>query len=201
MEAEKYYHIFNRANGDERLFRCEENYRFFLQQWQKYISPIATSYVYCLLPNHFHFLIQTHSEEKLCRNLNFSQEQPFGKFQTFQKVVSKQFSNLFSSYTQALNKMYGRHGSLFSPNFKRKEITTENYLRNLVCYIHANAVHHGLSCRIDEWKHSSYTQMIEKDFGFIDSMAVIQWFEDLENLIFCHLQKSSFFIEENELEL
>lgn len=58
METEKFYHIYNHANGNENLFIEEENYHFFLQQWDKYISPIADTYAYCLIPNHIHFLIR-----------------------------------------------------------------------------------------------------------------------------------------------
>ena len=55
---EYYYHIFNRAIGDEKIFRTEENYKFFLQRFYDYILPIGAIYCYCLLPNHFHFLIR-----------------------------------------------------------------------------------------------------------------------------------------------
>lgn len=38
---------------------------FFLQQWDKYISPIAITYAYCLIPNHIHFLVQIKKEEEV----------------------------------------------------------------------------------------------------------------------------------------
>jgi hypothetical protein len=49
MEPETYYHIYNHANGDENLFRSSENYYFFLKQWAKDITPVADTYVYCLM--------------------------------------------------------------------------------------------------------------------------------------------------------
>jgi hypothetical protein len=44
-------HIYNHANGNENLFRGPEDYRYFLQQHQKYISPFADTLAWCLMPN------------------------------------------------------------------------------------------------------------------------------------------------------
>jgi len=60
-----YYHIYNHANGNENLFAEQENYRFFLQQYQKHIRPVADTLAYCLMPNHFHVLIKIRSTEEL----------------------------------------------------------------------------------------------------------------------------------------
>jgi hypothetical protein len=70
--------------------------------------------------------------------------------------LSKQFANLFSSYTQSFNKLYNRRGSLFLKNFKRIEILEPAYLRNLVLYIHLNPDKHGFSKSAAEWRWSSY---------------------------------------------
>ena len=52
------YHIFNRGNNSEKIFFEEENYRYFLKLLKKYIVPVADIYAYCLLRNHFHFLVR-----------------------------------------------------------------------------------------------------------------------------------------------
>ena len=64
-ESSKYYHIHHHANGFENIFKSEENYRFFLEKYKFYISPVANTLAYCLMPNHFHFLIKIKSEEEL----------------------------------------------------------------------------------------------------------------------------------------
>jgi len=184
MEAEKYYHIYNHANGSENLFKEEENFRYFLQQWGKYISPIAETYAYCLMPNHIHFLIRVLSEDEIKLNIP-----TFGKFETFQKLISKQFANLFSSYTQAFNKRYQRKGSLFIPNFKRKEITSENYLKTLVCYIHRNPIHHGFCTTLGEWKFSSYTAYLSDRKTQLNKTKILNQFDDSENFIASHQQQ------------
>ena len=62
MQPEIFYHIYNHANGSENLFRVEDNYRFFLERWGKYVEPVANTYAYCLMPNHFHALIKVKEE-------------------------------------------------------------------------------------------------------------------------------------------
>lgn len=108
IETEKFYHSYNRANGNEILFLVEENYRFFLQQWIKYIQHIVISHAYCLMPNHIHFLIQVKSDSKI-RLFSDSVK----NYDTVKKYLSKQFSNLFSSYTRDVNKPYNRKGGIF----------------------------------------------------------------------------------------
>lgn len=92
MECAQSYHIYNHANGTEDIFREEENYRFFLGQYAKYLGDVLDTYAYCLMPNHFHFLVGVKLEEALIKT--------FPKFETLEKLVSKKFSNFFSSYTQ-----------------------------------------------------------------------------------------------------
>jgi len=62
------YHIYNKGNNKENLFIGEKNYFYFLNLWRKHISPLADTFAYCLLKNHFHFLIRIKLEEQL---LNF----------------------------------------------------------------------------------------------------------------------------------
>lgn len=52
------YHIYYRGNNGETIFPEEQNYANFMQLYSKYIAPIADTFAYCLLRNHFHFLIR-----------------------------------------------------------------------------------------------------------------------------------------------
>ena len=121
LQPNSSYHIFNHANGFENIFTEDENYRFFLDKYKEYITPIAETYAYCLLPNHFHLVVRIRKcevIEDIIRNKNstsinnnFSKVWNFGKVSSssssssidnkeIEKFLSKQFSNLFSSYTQ-----------------------------------------------------------------------------------------------------
>ena len=58
LQPGEYYHIYNRGNNGETLFREQRNYPYFLKLYTKYIEPVAETYAYCLLKNHFHFLVR-----------------------------------------------------------------------------------------------------------------------------------------------
>lgn len=186
LEPEKYYHIYNHGNGYEDIFKEKENYRFFLEKYEKHISPIANTIAYCLMPNHFHLLVNI-KEEKILKET--FPKVTFPKYQTLEKLLSKQFANLFSSYTQAFNKLYGRRGSLFLKNFKRKEINTEDYLKSLIVYIHTNPVHHEFRNMPQEWKYSSYNTLLGDESTNLMRDFVIDLFYDKENFIYVHKKK------------
>lgn len=65
LYPEKVYHIYNHANGNENLFRNPANYSYFLEKYSEYIYPIAETYAYCLMPNHFHLMIKVRSENEI----------------------------------------------------------------------------------------------------------------------------------------
>lgn len=143
---------------------------------------MADTDAYCLMPNHFHFLVKIKSTNNL---------RTLPKFQTDEmlpQLVSKKFSNLFSSYTQAYNKQQGRMGSLFMKNFKRKRVEKENYFRKLVHYIHFNPIAHGYCNSLKEWEFSSYNTILSTQKTIIKRTENIAFFGDLENFKFCHLK-------------
>ena len=102
-----YYHIYNRGNNGIDVFFESRNYEYFLKLYRQYIHPVAETFAWCLLKNHFHFLVYIrHENEILVNNLEYSTvEQP--------KTVdaSKQFGHFFNAYTQAINKKHHRTGS------------------------------------------------------------------------------------------
>ena len=89
LQPNSSYHIFNHANGFENIFTEDENYRFFLDKYKEYITPIAETYAYCLLPNHFHLVVRIRKREVIediirnknstSINNNFSKVWNFGK--------------------------------------------------------------------------------------------------------------------------
>ncbi len=54
LEKGNYYHIYNRGNNGIDVFFDSESYYHFLRLFDRYISPIAETYAWCLLKNHFH---------------------------------------------------------------------------------------------------------------------------------------------------
>ncbi len=216
------YHIFNHANGFENVFREPENYRFFLEKYLKYIFPVAETYAYCLMPNHFHLVLRIRKREivealiqnkidfknQYISNLsnfsspptnfsfssNFSKVSNFGKVKIkklsdseIEKYLSKQFANLFSSYTQAFNKVNHRMGSLFIKNFKRDPILIKAHFINTVIYTHRNPVHHGFRESYDEWPYSSYFDIVNGQATFVETPKLMKLFDGRESFIKMHL--------------
>jgi putative transposase len=171
-----FYHVFSRANGSEKLFKSDENYQFFLRKYLQYIDPFVHTYCYCLMPNHFHFLVQIKDERETEGQVDID----------IKRRVSKQFSNLLSSYSQAFNKQQGRRGSLFMRPFKRTKIADEKYRINVVKYIHMNPVEAGFCIKPDDWRYSSYRDLVENKTVFLKREELISWFDDLENFKYMH---------------
>ncbi|MGB0882691.1 MAG: transposase [Vicingaceae bacterium] len=186
MLAENYYHIYNRTNGSERLFRSNENYHYFLRQFKKYIAKIADVYAYCLIPNHFHFIVKIKSKEDL--ELFFCEKLSKGS-KPLENLIILQFSHFFNSYTQAYNKMYKRKGSLFSPNFKKKIISDNIYLQQAILYVHLNPIKHKLTNNFVDFPHSSYLSILSNKSTLIKRKEVISLFDDEDNFIFVHKEQ------------
>lgn len=192
-----YYHIYNHSIGDELIFREDKNYLFFHEKYNKHITPIADTMVYCLMSNHFHLVIRVKEPDDIerlvltdeKRNRAYSAlETPNEREIYLAYFVSKQFSNLFSSYTQSYNLVYNRRGSLFLKNFKRKTISDDDYFMRLVNYIHRNPVNHGFVNIPQEWKYSSYNAIISGKTTLVKRDEVLEWFGGLVNFKDNHLR-------------
>lgn len=151
------------------------------------------------MPNHFHLLISVKQEKEVLNYLEgLDSSSPFPKLQTLEKLktqtleklVSKQFSNCFSSYTQAFNKQQSRMGSLFMKNFKRKKVHTEEYFRNLVHYIHFNPVEAKFCKYPNDYSYTSYREILKDDSGFLCKKEILEWFGDIESFICFHQNNS-----------
>jgi len=216
LKPEKYYHIYNHAIGSDSIFFNDDNYIYFLKKFTDYVSPVANTYAYCLMPNHFHFLIQIKSEEEVFQFLKENNKLPeeditLAAFKNlsqgiagvdfFSLHISKQFSDFFNGYSQALNKQQNRKGNLFIRQFKRKEITSSEYLKSLILYIHSNPVHHQFVSTISSWKYSSYHSFISDKATQLKRKEALELFEGIENFKFSHQQINQNLIAELESQL
>ena len=141
-----FYHIYNHTVSGELMFRDQENYHFFMERWVNYLDDLVDVYAYCLMPDHFHFLIRVKKEVT----------------GDIHKRVTQAFRNFFSSYTLSFNKYWERSGSLFARSYKRKRVSQLRYLRALIRYIHENPIEHKFvdDCRL--WKYSSHPAMLSQ---------------------------------------
>lgn len=182
-----FYHIFNRGINGCILFREPDNYRYFLDLYDKHISPIADTYAWVLMPNHFHLLVRIKDDAEI------RDPQGFINLEGLEKAPYQYFSNLFNAYTKAINKCYHRTGSLFEHPFHRKRIASSAFFRNLVIYIHNNPVKHGYRDYAMDYPWSSYLTCISVNKTKLKRDQVLDWFEGEANFRYLHTLKPGYF--------
>ncbi|UJH89885.1 transposase [Antarcticibacterium sp. 1MA-6-2] len=140
---------------------------------------VAHVLAYCLLKNHFHLLIKTR---------DFKNE----------NLISKAFSNLFNAYSKAINKAYGRRGSLFQDRFKRIIVKDEEYLRTLILYIHLNPMNHNFTDDFASYNYSSFRPLLLNNYELLDVEGVIDLFGDTANFKNAHILRQDEILERDE---
>jgi len=145
------------------------------------------------MPNHFHFLVKIKSEDQLlaipgkgtkhCKGFTPSKAYP-----TIDKYVIGKFADLFNGYAQAYNKLYERKGSLFRHPFKRKPIIDDDYLAEIIRYIHSNPVHHGFTKELEDWQHSSFFYFLNTRKTFLKLNEVIEIYNSFDEFLNLHKQ-------------
>jgi putative transposase len=177
-----YYHIYNRTNNEEALFRSRDNYLYFLKKYRYYLEDFFETIGYCLMPTHFHFLVRVREFDQPSEG-----EETFGRVRNGRKpsegsqpsegsnslLISKRIGTLLNSYSQAFNKMWNRHGNLFNQKTKAKPVASDCYLITLLAYIHQNPVRSGLVSNAAEWEFSSYQDYIDMRSGTLPSKNMI----------------------------
>lgn len=200
FEYEYFYHVFNRTNNKEILFRSNENKRYFLELIEKRLYGYVRIYAYALLGNHFHLAISVRDateikayitdiakEDRTKTEIQFLETEPDEI--NIHDFISTQFSRVFNSYAQAFNKRYERKGHLFHSPFKRSLIKKESNFSHLIYYIHHNSRKHGLvnNFMSDQWH--SYHEILE-DTGFlIERDFIFDWFGGVEEFVKYHQGK------------
>ena len=130
------YHILNRGVEKRNIFIDQEDLeRFFEcmivfnsiqpsgslheQSFQKdkiERKPLVNFIAYCLLPNHFHFILE----------------------QVEENGISKFMKRLQGGYSWYFNNKYKRSGSLFQGPFKSKHVDSNEYLLHVSAYVNLN---------------------------------------------------------------
>jgi REP element-mobilizing transposase RayT len=161
-----FYHIYNRGVEKRIVFEDPQDYNVFLKYISEVLSPAdqnitTTKYImqglslqsirrpvksyygrlemlaYCLMPNHFHFLIRQNDKDAL----------------------EGLMRSLMTRYSMYFNKKYNRVGSLFQGRYKAVLVNEESYLLHLSRYIHMNPMEYSLNL---ENAHSSYLEYLGK---------------------------------------
>ncbi|OGE73997.1 MAG: hypothetical protein A3I07_03810 [Candidatus Doudnabacteria bacterium RIFCSPLOWO2_02_FULL_42_9] len=167
FSAGNYYHIFNRGVNKQLIFFDDQDYTQFLKRLRiilgklvlppskSRIQPFApgtfTILAYCLMPNHFHFLIK----QNTLINID--------------KLILK----LCTSYVCYINKKYSRIGNLFQDRFKAKLVDTSEYASYLSAYIHNNP------SNVKTYEYSSFQEILGiSPESICDRSILLSWFEN-----------------------
>jgi REP element-mobilizing transposase RayT len=133
------YHVMNRGDRREPIFRDDQDYGAFLhtlgQACQKALWLV---HAYCLMPNHFHLVIET--------------PQPT-------LVVGMKW--LLGTYTSRFNRRHKQFGHLFSGRYKALVVdgSGNGYLKSVCDYVHLNPVRANLlppAQPLESFRWSSY---------------------------------------------
>jgi REP element-mobilizing transposase RayT len=197
-----YYHIFNKGVNGINLFYSNDNYQYFLRKYDEHIDPVADTFAWCLLGNHFHLLVRIKEVEDIVIDripkrggktlTGFETLSGFEKDEKLTQFASKSFSNLFNAYAQALNTQQRRQGTLFERPFRRKLVDSERYFRQLVVYIHSNPVHHKFTDNYKDYPWSSYGSIVSAKPTKLQRNKVLGWFDGQGNFVDTHRQLIDF---------
>ncbi len=112
------YHVTARGNERRRIYRSDEDRRLFLRTLEQMrIRFGIVLHCFCLMPNHFHFVLET----------------PLGN-------LARGMAWLQTTYTIRFNHKYRRSGHLFQGRYKAHLVEADEYAMELVRYIHLNPV-------------------------------------------------------------
>jgi len=164
LELGQIYHITCRGEKGEKLFPEERAYAYFLNLYFKAVAPVADTYAYCLLPDHAHMLIRT----------KMATERPEDR-----DVLEpgRHVAVLLDAYTKAINKAYGRSGSLFQRPFGQVWLPSDVHLGHLIAYIHQDPERRGLVEDFAGWPHSSYDALLSHEPTPLKRDEVLAWFD------------------------
>lgn len=153
-----FYHIYNRGFEKRKIFLDKNDYLVFthlmrrcLDQELKVnpdgiinthsIANEADLICYCLMPNHFHFLIKQNTKD----------------------AVTKFLRRVLTSYVMYFNKKYQRQGGLFQGKPRGVLIQNESYLLHLSRYIHLNPFEANPKKPLESYPYSSYQVFLNKE--------------------------------------
>ena len=179
------YHIYNRGNNREKIFYNEEDYQAFLFRIglvlgfemkdlkhellsvpysririTKIKKNIFLIHAFCLMPNHFHILIEQ------CSDI----------------PISKFISKVCSSYAQYINRKYKRVGHIFQDQFKAVLIESNVQLMWTSSYIHTNPVKDKITEHLSQYKWSSYNDYAsDRNLPIIEKKLLLETFGSKAN--------------------
>jgi putative transposase len=137
--ADLLYHVIVRGNQRQKTFLTEADYQAYLERLARYRKKYDYClYAYCLMPNHVHLLLQ-------------SSHHPLGKF----------MQGLQQSYSQYFNLRHRKVGHVFQGRYKAIICDKDEYLLELIRYIHLNPVRAGMVKTPELYRYNGHQDYLE----------------------------------------
>ena len=135
-----WHHVMNRARRGQDLFVDKADYQQFIDLLQETTDLFNVRVAaYCLMPTHYHLMLQTPDAN-----------------------LSRCMRHLNGVYTQRYNVSHSCDGILFRGRYKSILVDADNYVLQLVRYIHRNPLTAGLVKRLDQYVWSSHKGYLSK---------------------------------------
>ena len=154
------YHVTNRGNNRADIFRDDIDYAVFLRLFAKVVASFGwRCHAYCLIPNHYHLLIDT-PEPNLARGMRI----------------------LNGTYAQRFNGRHSRVGHVFQGPYAAGLIETDRHLLETARSIALDPVRAGLCDRPEEWPWSSYAATVgaQEAPSFLETETLLAHFDGAE---------------------
>ena len=130
IEKNGFYHIINRGVAKSNIYRCEDDFKKFLEIMQDVSEDYDFEiFSFCLMDNHYHLLVEIKKE-----NLS---------------VIMQKINSRYSIY---FNNKYKRVGPLWQGRFKSWFVYDETYLKTLVRYIEFNPIKANITQKIGQYR-------------------------------------------------
>jgi REP element-mobilizing transposase RayT len=163
-----FYHVMNRGRSKNNIFFNDIHYLTFINTVRESCKRFGSIiHSYCLMPNHYHLLIQT-------PNAN----------------LSRLMGHINSVYTKRFNKIQKMDGPLFRGRYKAILVDEDDYLLELSRYIHRNPIetkneHRRLVKDLKDYKWSSYPSYLNISYTpkWLDKETTISMFKKDEDQI------------------
>lgn len=145
------FHIYNQGNNKRPIFLTEANYELFIWKMKAFILPFGDIIAYCLMPNHFHWLIKvnTIAIKKCDFRIHYDQIEMERRVAMYGKNaieikrpleyyddkgkwcdINSAIGTLCGSYARAFNNRYALSGSLFRSKCKAKDGIIRTFVSN-----------------------------------------------------------------------
>lgn len=129
---------------------------------------------------HNHISIQPVNDEALSEGQYVTDKEAVGR------IISEQFRKMFLQYALIIKKQENIKGSLFVKPFRRLMIENQDYLEQVLFYIHTNPAKHDIQQDFKTYKYSSYRHILSDKTTFVAKDHVLELFGSIKNFEIYH---------------